>query len=230
LPLFQAPRAYPGPAYGAILGNHPPSFGPNIIDDDETEAIANVFCFGAFADKRDGVVYNDLTGLFPFMSLDGSVCFFVLYHYEANAILATPVAGLDDKSIFKANKMQFDNLTSKEYKPKINIMDNQATKHIKAFLTEQQCQLQLVKPHNHRLNAAERAIQTFKDAFIAALTTTDSDFPLQLWDKITPQVQNTLNMMRASHIDSTVSAYKQLNGPYDWNRYPLAPLGCKAVI
>ena len=153
-----------------------------------------------------------------------------MYHYKTKAILGTPVAGLDDKSIFKAYKMQFDNLTSKGYKPKINIMDNQATKHIKAFLTEQQCQLQLVEPHNHRLNAAERAIQTFKDAFIAALATTDSNFPLQLWDKITPQVQNTLNMMRASRINQTISAYKQLNGPYDWNRYPLAPLGCKAVI
>ena len=77
---------------------------------------------------------------------------------------------------------------------------------------------------------AERAIQTFKDAFIAALATTDSDFPLQLWDKITPQVQNTLNMMRVSRINQTISAYKQLNDPYNWNRYPLAPLGCKAVI
>ncbi len=123
--LFQAPRAYPGPAYGAIQGNHPPRLDPNIIDDDEPESIANVFCFGAFADKRDRVVYNDLTGLFPFMSLDGSECFFVMYHYKTNAILATPVASLDDKSIFKAYKMQFDNLTSKGYKPKINIMDNQ---------------------------------------------------------------------------------------------------------
>ncbi len=26
------------------------------------------------------------------------------------------------------------------------------------------------------------------------------------------------------------SAYKILNGPYNWNRYPLAPLGCKAVV
>jgi hypothetical protein len=145
----------------------------------------------------------------------GGYVFFVMYHYETNAILATPVAGLDDKSIFKAYKMQFDNLTSKGHKPKIDIMDNQATKHIKAFLTEQQCQLQLVEPHNHRLNAAERAIQTFKDAFIAALVTTNSDFPLQLWDKITPEVQNTLNMMRASHINPTISVYEQLNGPYD---------------
>ncbi len=109
-------------------------------------------------------------------------------------------------------------------------MDNQATKHIKAFLTEQQCKLQLIEPHNHQLNAAEKAIQIFKDAFIAALATTDSNFSLQMWDKITPQVQNTLNMIKASRLNPKISAYKQLNGPYDWNWYPLAPMGCKAVI
>ncbi len=87
-----------------------------------------------------------------------------------------------------------------------------------------------MEPHNHRVNAAERAIQTFKDAFIAALVTTDSDFPIQLWDRLTPQVMNTLNLLRASRINPTISAYEALNGRYDWNRYPLAPLGCKAVI
>ncbi len=81
LPLFQVPSAYPGPAYGAVQGNHPVPAqdlcpGPNVIDDDENKSIMNVFCFGAFADNRDGVVYNDLTGLFPFMLLDGSVFFF----------------------------------------------------------------------------------------------------------------------------------------------------------
>ena len=55
---------------------------PNLIGDDEDDAsIANVFCFGAFADKQSGVMYNDLTGNFPVMLLDGSVCFLVMYHY-----------------------------------------------------------------------------------------------------------------------------------------------------
>jgi hypothetical protein len=90
--------------------------------------------------------------------------------------------------------------------------------------------LQLVEPHNHRVNAAEHAIQTFKDAFIAALATTDSEFPLQLWDRLTPQVRDTLNLTRASRINPSISAYEALNGPYDWNRYPLAPLGCKAIV
>ncbi len=68
-------QAYPGPAYGARLG-------PHVIADDGDEAIANIFCFGVFTDKNSGIVYHDLTGLFQFMSFDGSVCFFVLYHYE----------------------------------------------------------------------------------------------------------------------------------------------------
>ena len=112
------------------------------------------------------------------MSFDGSVCFFVLFHHESNAILITPIAGLDHVSIFNAYKKYFKDLTAKGFKPKLNVMDNQATKHIKKFLTKSDCGLQVVEPHNHRVNAAERAIQTFKAAFIAALATIDSDFPL----------------------------------------------------
>jgi hypothetical protein len=204
--------------------------GPNVITDDGDESIANIFCFGAFADNTSGIVYHDLTGSFPFMSFDGSVCFFVLYHYKSNAILATPITGLDDVSIFNAYKTYFDVLTAKGFKPKLNIMDNQATKHIKIFLTENDCKLQVVEPHNHRVNAAERAILTFKAAFIAALGTTDSDFPLQLWDPLTPQVEDTLNMLCALRVDPTKLAYENLNSVYDWNRYPLAPLRCKAVV
>jgi hypothetical protein len=66
-------------------------------------------------------------------------------------------------------------------------MDNQATKYSKIFLTTKGCDLQVVEPHNHRVNAAERAIQTFKDAFIVALAMTDSVFPLQ--------VRNTLTLL-----------------------------------
>ncbi len=153
---------------------------PNLIGNDEDKSITNVFCFGAFADKNSGIVCHDLTGLFPFISLDGSICFLVLYHYESNCILSTPIAGLDDMSIFEAYKTRFEELKLKGFKPKLNVMDNQATKHIKKFLTKNEYKLQLVEPHNHRVNAEERAIETFKDAFIAALATTDSNFPLQL--------------------------------------------------
>jgi hypothetical protein len=106
---------------------------PNLIGDDSNKSIANVFCFGAFANKNSGIMYHDLTGSFPFMLYDGSVCFFILYHYESNTILGTPIAGLDNISIFEAYKKQFENLAAKGFKPKLNVMDNQATKHIKNF-------------------------------------------------------------------------------------------------
>ncbi len=127
----------------------------NLIDDIEDESIANVFCFGAFANKVSGVVYNNCTGDFPYMSLDGNVCFFVMYHYKTNAILITPIAGLDSGRILEAYTKNFEYLMSKGFKPKVNVMDNQATKAIKAYLTPQQVTLQLVEPHNHRVNAAE---------------------------------------------------------------------------
>ena len=109
-------------------------------------------------------------------------------------------------------------------------MDNQATKYIKKFLAKEQCKLQLVEPHNHQMNAAKRSIQTCKDAFISALAATNRDFPVQLWDRLAPQVQDTLNLLCASRIDPTKSAYEIINSPYNWNQYPLALLGCKAVI
>jgi hypothetical protein len=74
-------------------------------------------------------------GLFPFISLDGSVCLFVLYHYKLKCILTTPIAGLDNISIFNTYKKQFEESAAKGFKTKLNVMDNQATKHIKNFLT-----------------------------------------------------------------------------------------------
>jgi hypothetical protein len=79
----------------------------------------------------------------------------------------------------------------------------------------QQVSLQLVEPQNHCVNTKERSIQMFKNWFIGALGTTDVNFPIQLWDKLTPQVQDSINLLRCSRIHPDRSAYKTLEGPYD---------------
>jgi hypothetical protein len=96
-------------------------------------------------------------------------------------------------------------------------MGNQAIKYIKKKFTKEKCRLQLVKPHNKQVNATKRAIQTFNDAFIYALTTTNHNFPLQLWDKLTLKVITCLNMLHASWIDPTMPAHEILHEPYNWN-------------
>jgi hypothetical protein len=87
-----------------------------------------------------------------------------------------------------------------------------------------------VEPYNHRVNATEHTIQTVKIRFIGALGTTDVNFPVQLWDQLTPQVQDAINLLHRSRIKPNVSAYKALKGPYDWNRYLMVPLHTNKII
>jgi hypothetical protein len=146
---------------------------------------ANIFCYAAFPDKQTGVLYSDLTSGFSFMSLNGNMCFLIIYHYESNAILAFPITNFMDECILAAYKLQFELLKLKGHKIKLNVMDNQASKVIKNYLTLQKCNLMLIELNYHSVNATKQAIQTYKAHFISALATTDSKFPLQLWDRLT---------------------------------------------
>jgi hypothetical protein len=65
LPIIKFP-VYPGQAYSRTSV-------PNLIGSDEDKLIANPFCFRAFADKNNSIVYHKLTGPFPFMSYNESV-------------------------------------------------------------------------------------------------------------------------------------------------------------
>ena len=85
---------------------------------------------------------------------------------------------------------------------------------------------QLVPPHDHRRNIAEKAIQTFKSHFISILCGTAENFPLHLWDRLLPQAELTLNMLRQSKLVPKVSSYAHLYGQHDYNAHPLGPLGC----
>jgi hypothetical protein len=124
----------------------------NIIEDRDTPGAANLFSFAEFADKQTGTLYNDLTstGTLLFMSLKGNVCFLVMYHYESNAIMALPIAGFGNDIIFAAYKQQYELLKSKGYSIKLNVMDNQASRIIKQYLTLKQFDLMLAKPNERR--------------------------------------------------------------------------------
>ncbi len=87
----------------------------NVIESDNN-LDANVFIFATFADKQTGILYSDLTGTFPFMCLEGNVCFLVVYHYESNAVLVLSIANFTNKSLLAAYQQQFVLLESKGHK------------------------------------------------------------------------------------------------------------------
>ena len=157
------------------------------------------------------------------------VYIFVAYIYDINAIISVPMPSRNDNAMITAFETVLDQLKVRGYHPTLNIMDNECSKAVEAYIRKEKIAIQLVLPHNHRVNAAERAIATFKDHFVAALATLDINCPLQLWDEFIFQVQATLNMLRTSRRNETVSAYEELCGPFDFNKTPLAPLGTKAL-
>ena len=89
---------------------------------------------------------------------------------------------------------------------------------------------QLVLPNLHRQNSVERAIQTFKNHFVAGLASVNKNFPFHLWCSLLPHCPLTLNLLRPSRINPKLSAYAQLHGAFDFNRTPLAPTGTKTII
>ena len=91
-------------------------------------------------------------------------------------------------------------------------------------------ELELVPPGCHRRNAAEVAIRNFKAHFLSILAGTDPDFQMQLWDRLLPQAKITLNLLRQANANPKLSAYAYLNGPFDYNKMPLAPMGSKVQI
>ena len=125
----------------------------------------------------------------------------------------------------------FQELKEKGHNTTFNVTEKQSTKPINVFLKTDNCDCQFVEPTNHRVHAAERDIQTFKTHFISGLCYTDVEWPFQLWNTMTEQAVTTYNTLRTSRINPKKSAYHQLHGRrYDWNRFPLAPPGTRAVL
>ena len=106
----------------------------------------------------------------------------VAYHYDANNILTTQFKNIIGPYILSGITKMQDKLRKRGLKPKLHIMDNEVSEDLKKYFEDSDIQVQLVPPHMHQRNSAERAVRTFNNQFIAALCTVDHKFPIYLWD------------------------------------------------
>jgi hypothetical protein len=110
------------------------------------------------------------------------------------------------------------------------ILDSKTSADLKKNLKKYDLTYQLVPPHVHRRNAAERAIQTYKNHLLSFLATCNPEFPVFKWDRLLFQVELTLNLLRLSRLNPSLSAHVYLNGNFDFNKTPLAPPGIKGFV
>ena len=91
-------------------------------------------------------------------------------------------------------------------------------------------QLELVPPVTHRRNAAEVAIHNFKAHFLSVLAVTVQYFPPSLWDRLLPQAEITISLLRQSNETPKVLAYAHLSRSFDYNKMPLTPMGISVQV
>ena len=195
------------------------------------EEIKSESCFYQIIDlDRKQTTYTDQTGRFPAQSSRGHNYVFVCYDYDSNAILVEPLKNREADSIANAWKKCHGRLTKNGHLCKKYILDNECSSQLKNALKVENIELELVPPHQHRQNAAERAIRTFKNHFLAGLATCDPDFPLREWDRLLQQAEVTLNLLRNSRINPELSSWAYLFGNHDFNKVPLAPPGTKVML
>ncbi len=78
--------------------------------------------------------------------------------------------------------------------------------------------------------AADDDTNTIKSFIVLILAGVDNSLPMRLWDKLLPQTVLTLNLLRQSNIAPTVSVYQYVHGNFDYNKMPLAPMGCAVQL
>ncbi len=155
---------------------------------------------------------------------------FVVYVYDLNAIIVCTMPYCTDRSMVTAFTKVITILKAGGYQPTLIVMDNEYSAAVKKYIKSENINIQLVPPHNNRVDAAEHAIATFKEHFIAALATMDTHCPLQLWDEFLPQVELTFNMLCFSQQYPNKSANQEVYSSFDFTKTPLALLGTKALI
>ena len=152
------------------------------------------------------------------------------YVYDQNYIMIRPMKNRTNTSTIEVFTEVYLHLQQKGINQKLHVLDNECSKAIKNFVNSQKMAIQLVEPHNHQANAAKTAVKTAKCHFIASLATVSPDCPLQLWCNFLPQVELTLNLLLISRQNASISAWEDLNGPFDYNQTPIAPIGTPAVV
>jgi hypothetical protein len=178
-------------------------------------------------DEATQNIFTDQPGCFPKKSSRGNQYIMVLTKINSNSILIELMKNRTAGKLIQACQTLIDQLRTTDIVPKLHILDNECSQDFKDTIHLNKMTFQLVPPQNHQQNLAEKAIQTFKDHFIAILCKADKSFPLNLLDRLLPQAEHTLNMLRPLWMTPTILAYAYLWNQHNYNANPFAPLGCK---
>jgi hypothetical protein len=172
-------------------------------------------------------MFSNQMGKFPITSACGNKYIMVAVKLDGNYIDCEPMQSRKAKSLTEAYQAIFQHWKATGVIfPNWHILNNRAPEELKQAIRENKCRVELTPADQHRQDAAERAIQTFKGHFISVLAGVADGFPIIQWDELLPQTILTLNLLQQSNVAPNISAYAYHHGSFDYNHMPIAPMGC----
>ena len=170
-------------------------------------------------------------GQSPVGSRSGNYFIMLSYHLDSNVILVKPFQSRHYCHCLAAANCITSRIQKNGHNVDLQILDNKCSTAYKLQIEEKwKSTFQLVSPDKHLRNTAERIIQTFKAHFLSILAGVSSTFPNFLWDKLLPQTELTLNLIRQFNIAPDISAWEHFNSHFNFDATPLAPLGSPIII
>eukprot|EP00957_Ditylum_brightwellii_P188507 14350993-Ditylum_brightwellii.AAC.1 len=85
-------------------------------------------------------------------------------------------------------------------------------------------------PEMYQTNAAEKAIQTWKNHFLAGLASLPADLPIIYWCQLIPQANLMLNLLCLCQQNPALSAQEAMHGSFHFEATSMAPPGTKCYI
>jgi hypothetical protein len=160
-------------------------------------------CFMKTHDVRE-TIFLDQTGKYPTTSQRGNKYIMVLVEIDSNAILVEPMKSRNDSEMIRAYNATVQRLINAGMQPSKHVLDNEILENTKKHIKKKyKFNIELVPPGCHRHNAVEVAIRNFKAHFLSVLAGTADTFPTNLWDRLLPQTEITLNLLRQSNATPT---------------------------
>jgi hypothetical protein len=146
----------------------------------------------------------------------------VCYVFDCNYVKVIPMKSRSASEWVRAYDDNHQELTAKGFKPTLQTLDNEASAALMHFITTSDVEYQSVPPHCHRRSAAEQAIRTFKEHFVAGIYLVYTNFPLYLWDRLLHQADIKSNLLWTSRLHPQLSAAYHLYGLVDYNKTSFA--------
>ncbi|KAL7487085.1 hypothetical protein ACHAW6_012694 [Cyclotella cf. meneghiniana] len=153
---------------------------------------------------------QDQTGHFPLTSNKGNNYVVMLYTVDANHIKSYPIKSRHRSELLCA----YNDVYSYRHRSLLHKLDNESSRNVEAFITENNASFQYTPPEIHRTNITEHAIRTWKNHFVAIGSGVAKLYCLSNWCKDLEQTDITLNMMRPCTQNPNLSAHEALEGMF----------------